>query len=347
MEALERLQAVHAHVRLLHTHHIASAHAPTDRFLAQFLLLLGESGKSSAEMERLCDVLVDSVPKMKASTLFDDMAQTNASVSDNQPRSNSPRIQFAAEDKLKVENVTPREGLCNRSGHLDTNSQDLRTSEVVSEHTLPTQRHISGGGALNCMVSFKSMERARSTVEDFCRSYFMFHDMDVRNPTHVFRHLPLLVFVESYIYQLDEQNEEQLYLSPIIGGSKSSHEVSSKVADGLGKDPFAGLRAILHEQDLLTKRIEDELIDGVQYWRLEQSLCTALATGEEVKVEDVKQALCLKSFDYRVLNLLLYGLRKEPVNEAHYEFLSISELLVEIADDLYDYEVIITSIRKM
>lgn len=105
------------------------------------------------------------------------------------------------------------------------------------------------------------------------------------------------------------------------------------------------------------------------------------------------QALRLKSFDYRVLNLLLYGLRKEPVsshdfhnchmlslkvpirfcfqfchyslssvyifcllgflciflvgadlitgiarneqvNEAHYEFLSISEVLVEIADDL-------------
>jgi hypothetical protein len=40
MEALERLQAVHAHVRLLHTHHIATAHAASNRFLARFLLLL-------------------------------------------------------------------------------------------------------------------------------------------------------------------------------------------------------------------------------------------------------------------------------------------------------------------
>lgn len=54
--------------------------------------------------------------------------------------------------------------------------------------------------------------------------------------------------------QLDEQNEEQLYLSPMMGGSKPSHETSSKVANGLGTDPFAGLRAVLHERDLLTKR---------------------------------------------------------------------------------------------
>ena len=30
----------------------------------------------------------------------------------------------------------------------------------------------------------------------------MFHGMDVQNPVHVFRHLPLLAFVESYIYQV-------------------------------------------------------------------------------------------------------------------------------------------------
>jgi hypothetical protein len=47
----------------------------------------------------------------------------------------------------------------------------------------------------------------------------------------------------------------------------------------------------------------------------------------------------LKSFDYRVLNLLLYKLRGEEVNELHMDFLSISEFLVEVADDLFDYEV--------
>lgn len=170
MEALERLQAVHAHVRLLHTHHIATAHAASNRFLARFLLLLGESGKSSAEMESLCDILVDAVPKMKASTLFDDMAQMNASVSDSKPRSDLPEVHAAEEDQLKSQHVTPREGLSNRRGYLHTNSQDVRSCEVVGEHVLPTQQQRSAsseGDALNCMVSFKSMERARSTLEDF------------------------------------------------------------------------------------------------------------------------------------------------------------------------------------
>lgn len=83
------------------------------------------------------------------------------------------------------------------------------------------------------------------------------------------------------------------------------------------------------------------------------------------------RAIHLKSFDYRVLNLLLYKLRGEEVstkqtpllvsqwiwilylmihiclflsffgtlvekvNELHMDFLSISEFLVEVADDLY------------
>lgn len=45
--------------------------------------------------------------------------------------------------------------------------------------------------------------------------------------------------------QLDEENEDQLL---VMGDSKPAH--------GLGKDPFAGLRAILHASNLLTKRYE-------------------------------------------------------------------------------------------
>ncbi|GMN33849.1 hypothetical protein TIFTF001_004371 [Ficus carica] len=57
-----------------------------------------------------------------------------------------------------------------------------------------------------------------------------------------------------------------------------------------------------------------------------------------ISVEDVIKAIHLKSFDYRVLNLLLYQLRGEQVAELHMDFLSISEFLVEVADDLFDYE---------
>ncbi|XP_024516351.1 uncharacterized protein LOC9662590 isoform X4 [Selaginella moellendorffii] len=166
------------------------------------------------------------------------------------------------------------------------------------------------------------MERARSTLEDFCRSYFMFHGLDER---HVFKHLPILMFVEAFIYQLDDQNENAIQLS----GSGA-----------LGADPFLALRQVLMNKNLLTERIEKELEDGVEYWLLERTLCKALSSSSssEISASDVLRAVRLKSFDYRVLNLLLYRLRDEEVNEVHFNFLKTSELLVEISDDLYDYE---------
>ncbi|XP_024516348.1 uncharacterized protein LOC9662590 isoform X1 [Selaginella moellendorffii] len=163
------------------------------------------------------------------------------------------------------------------------------------------------------------MERARSTLEDFCRSYFMFHGLDER---HVFKHLPILMFVEAFIYQLDDQNENAIQLS----GSGA-----------LGADPFLALRQVLMNKNLLTERIEKELEDGVEYWLLERTLCKALSSSSssEISASDVLRAVRLKSFDYRVLNLLLYRLRDEEVNEVHFNFLKTSELLVEISDDLY------------
>lgn len=45
----------------------------------------------------------------------------------------------------------------------------------------------------------------------------------------------------------------------------------------------------------------------------------------------------LKSFDYRVLNLVLYALRREEPDPHHMDFLGKSEVLVELGDDLADY----------
>lgn len=97
-------------------------------------------------------------------------------------------------------------------------------------------------------------------------------------------------------------------------------------------------------------RIKDELRLGEEYWALERKLCHAMTNKEEVYiihvpfsfclengytlsqillkipcltsdkvfsiqilVDDVMKAIHLKSFDYRVLNLLLYELRGAKV----------------------------------
>lgn len=181
------------------------------------------------------------------------------------------------------------------------------------------------------VISIGAMQRANSTMEDFCRSYFMFHGLDVSKAHSIFSFLPVLYFTESYIYQLDTLNERKLLQSTDVSAENGFREYFTA-------DPFDPLIDLLRNQGLMTDRIWTELHLGVEYWKLERLLCDELTKKNMILIEDVMRAIQLKSFDYRVLNLLLYQLRGQPVNELHMEFLSASEFLVEVSDDLYDYE---------
>ncbi|PSS36684.1 F-box/WD repeat-containing protein [Actinidia chinensis var. chinensis] len=190
------------------------------------------------------------------------------------------------------------------------------------------------------MVGLEAMQDANSTLEDFCRSYFLFHDMDVNRPQSIFRYLPILSFTESYIYQLDRLNEK-MHTFPTEGVTcleRGFHKEANqrwviKFIELFQTDPFRPLILRLDHHGLLTERIIEELRCGKEYWNLERKLCSALASNKKILLEDVMRAIHLKSFDHRVLNLLLYQLRGEKVNELHMEFLSVSELLVELSDD--------------
>ncbi|KAG2325688.1 hypothetical protein Bca52824_008416 [Brassica carinata] len=91
-------------------------------------------------------------------------------------------------------------------------------------------------------------------------------------------------------------------------------------------------------QDAVTELDTTRVKSGKEYWELERKLCHTLSNKNKICLDDVTKAIHLKSFDYRVLNLLLYKLRGvengEKVNELHMEFLSVSEFVVEVADDL-------------
>nr|AAS49112.1 At5g10320 [Arabidopsis thaliana]BAD43949.1 putative protein [Arabidopsis thaliana] len=189
------------------------------------------------------------------------------------------------------------------------------------------------------MVGLDAMKRANSTLEDFSRSYFMFHRLDINEPQSIFRYLPVLSFTESYIYQMDALNEK--IVSESACGSQviySSHGWNAESRVLFETNPLKPLGDLLEREALLTNRVQQEFNSGEEYWALERKLCHALSNKNKICLEDVMRAIHLKSFDYRVLNLLLYKLRGEEVNELHMDFLSISEFLVEVADDLFDYE---------
>ncbi|PPR87102.1 hypothetical protein GOBAR_AA33594 [Gossypium barbadense] len=242
------------------------------------------------------------------------------------------------------------------------------------------------------MVGLEAMERANSTLEDFCRSYFMFHGVDIDSPLMIFKYFPVLAFTESYIYQsyrfqcngveklqlelgeislsyyqevndpsgkkdclplqinheevamvgleameranstledfLDGLNEKILSI-PTEGDASLAKEFekmnyqcwAGTFANMLEKDPFRPLLNVLELRGLLTDRIREEFRSGEEYWALERKLCCALTHKMEIN-----KAKC--TFFEVVLK----------VNDLHMEFLSVSEFLVEISDDLFDYE---------
>lgn len=300
MEALQRLEGVQRMVGLMHNHSIFGPDAASDRFLAEFLIFMVQACTDEHEMAGRCNLLADQLPKMPA-TLLEEALCCKAKQDDKE-------LQYRATNK----------------GNKDTTSSFFPSLARYTVEGMP-------------LVGLDAIERAKSTLEDFVRSYFMFHDVEVHILGSWFKYLPILTFVESYIYQLDAMNEEVLTPS-----REDSFNAQINLKDVQNEqemtDPFGPLRNALGVRGLMTERINKELRDGMEYWTLERSLCNAASKGTEISIQDAMRALQLKSFDYRVLNLLMYRLTKQQVNECHWDFLSISEFLVEISDDLYDYE---------
>ncbi|XP_024522182.1 uncharacterized protein LOC112343260 [Selaginella moellendorffii] len=174
-------------------------------------------------------------------------------------------------------------------------------------------------------VSLEALERSRTSLHDFCISHFMFHGLDPSNHEHNFKYLPVLAFTEAYVYEVDVEYEKAL---------KKMQDIHDPVND---VDPFYGLKLELAARNLWTDRMANELLKGCHYLKLEQSICRS-GPEDQISILDARRALEFKSADYKLLNLLLYKMRGEEVNEFHFCFLELSNLLVELADNLSDYE---------
>lgn len=86
---------------------------------------------------------------------------------------------------------------------------------------------------------------------------------------------------------------------------------------------------------------------GLLYWRGERALCAGMAANPAIPaaghglfaLEDLHATSCSKSFDYRVLHHLACHLAaRPPPSPDLLDFLALDEWLVDIGDDLVDYE---------
>ncbi|KAL2608010.1 hypothetical protein R1flu_026583 [Riccia fluitans] len=367
METLARLQSIQATLQLMQEHSLCSNEESSDRFMAEFFLFLAEKCSEPEDLSKRCATLTQFLPK--ATTTF-----LQALLPGKGKQAAAVPLE---ESDYRVESPIFEEhnSLGGDAGHIFSAAKEKPQGGIKKwgDSQIPTTRYLDSPSSAPS-VGLRAMEKARSTLEDFCRSYFMFHDMDVRNPQQVFLHLPILYFVEAIIYQLDEDNEENLQppvrvvetissaaperifprraFEELASPASSNEEMQTcseeekEEADSDSKlhelnlkaDPFRGLRQVLTSKGLMTERMESEFKDGAEYWRLERKLCKAVKLGGAVTKEEVFRAITVKSFDYRILNHLLYALTHRMVDEDHLEFLAVAELLVEIADDLFDYE---------
>ncbi|CAA7401657.1 unnamed protein product [Spirodela intermedia] len=310
METLRKLERVQGMLSFMQARGISSGQSNSDRFLAEFLLFLIQP--RSINLEKACHLVNEHLAKLTLLCQHSLHRLLESLVLYTSGKGSSPSL-FYEENCAEF----PAEIGAVKEGELNSPNID---------EGFP-------------LIGLHAMQRANSTLEDFCRSYFMFHGMEAEDPHSIFRFLPVLSFTESYIYQLDIINEKSLCLS-VDEENRSGKSIGNQtnIPSEFKFISFDPLIFFLEQHGLLTERIKRELELGLEYWSLERKLCQRLTSKTKILLEDVMKAMRLKSFDYRVLHLLLYQLRDEQVNELHMEFLSVSEFLVEISDDLYDYE---------
>lgn len=203
------------------------------------------------------------------------------------------------------------------------------------------QRHCDSWFSHLCLDFFSC--RAKRTIADFVKTYFPLHGM---KPEEFLDYWDLLVFVEGTIYQLDEINEHMA--SGNVPKNDNSNE-SPPIT--MSMDPVSGMniiKEVLQSCGLLSDALKGELDNGLVFWERERTFCASMGqhscvpvTGQDpplFSLHDVHAAAKRKSFDYRVMNLLLYGLTKTSPDPQLLDFLLVDEMLVDIGDDLYDYE---------
>lgn len=209
-------------------------------------------------------------------------------------------------------------------------SQAEAETTAATPATAATDSRHGVGSCSSCCATIEGVDLAQSALEDFINSYYMFHNLNPDSTHDVLKYSPFLGFIESHIYDLDQANEDSLH-----------PEMAEMATNGvMREDPFGPLRQVLEERTWMTPELDREFQQGARFWALERQICRGLGSNSAVKSftqEEAEEALRLKSFDYRAMNLLLYKMRGEKPCKEHMDFLATSEILVEIGDDLVDY----------
>lgn len=168
------------------------------------------------------------------------------------------------------------------------------------------------------MVSINSIHRCQNTLQDFIRGYFALHGLHVDDMWYL---IHILLWCEASLYHLDEINEDAIKNTTIEPPEKNAC--------------WALLETILTQEKCWDSAIKRELESGARYWHLERTLCRSLYPAPSMK--DVETAIIGKSFDYRVLHMIICKWTDKRVDSSLMDMLKLYEQMVETRDDISDY----------
>ncbi|MBD2016614.1 hypothetical protein H6F96_21920 [Microcoleus sp. FACHB-53] len=186
-------------------------------------------------------------------------------------------------------------------------------TDVVINHVQHLKKAVTSHDQLIPTISYWAIQKSITNLQAITRFYFPLLGLSEADFPQF---IPLLIFVEATIYQIDEEYENHIDEPKFI----SKH--------------ISVLRNILTQLNLFDETLETELQQGLTYYRLEQKFCSGAIPTEE----DINLASLFKCFDFGVLQRLLYKLTAQPYDEEILEISRLSDQICKVAADLEDYK---------
>lgn len=171
-------------------------------------------------------------------------------------------------------------------------------------------------------LSYHSISKSTTMLKIIFKLYGSIYNISVDDCFE--KCYPLLVFIESLIYEADNEIENnQTSNSPLTQLSISPWDERKTI-----------IQSLLKELNLEHPTILNQLEKLEEYFKLESQL----VTSETITYEDVVRASELRSSDLRILHCTLIQILGKSYRPEVFELMLPREVLIEFADDCYSYQ---------
>lgn len=185
--------------------------------------------------------------------------------------------------------------------------------DVVTNHLQEIETAVTSDVQLIPTISYWALQKSITNLQGLTLLYFPLQGLSEADFP---RFMPILIFIEATIYQIDEEYENHIHDPNFI----SKH--------------ISVFRNVLTQLNLFDDKLENELQEGLTYYRLEQQFCS----GSVITEKEIDLASRFKCFDFGILHRILFKLTNQPYDEEILEISRMSDHICKICTDLEDYK---------